>query len=322
MSHNSANAPTTGEMAGTPDLPFKLTGTQAKTKHCIELNVERMAREAGVGFIGFLTLTVGDLDPFGNFHQVHELDEANRRVNNLARRLLPSIFKRWVIVTERHKNGAVHFHLCVEMPFECREGYDWEAVRGDKKAGVRPDYSSANPALRCLWAYLRAELPKFGFGRHQLEPAKGAESMARYVAKYVEKNLFCRLDCDKGKKMVRYGGWQGKHCRPCDIAWATPRAAAWRENLQNLAARADIFCLPDVPKFFGPKWAWRFTKIMGAPEHQQSSWLEMAMGAFVREQQAERYTYDAFVIEQFHARRERDAFTFDGEMIEAWKEVA
>jgi len=246
MSHNSA------QRAG-DDLPFRLTGSQAKTKRAIEINVERMAREAGVERVGFLTLTVGDLDG-ESFVQVFDAAEANRRINALARRFLPSLFRRWVIVTERHKSGAVHFHLAVETRVDIRGAYDWEAVR----AG---DYASAPAQLRALWAVLRSELPSFGFGRAQLEPAKGSESLARYVAKYVEKNLFNRIAEDRGKKLVRYGGWNKTHCRSNDISWATPRAAAWRAKAAKLASfiGADRQTIAEA---VGPKWSFRLTERM------------------------------------------------------------
>lgn len=240
------------ELVGTKG--FKLTGTQAKTKRCIEINVEKMAREVGVGRVGFLTLTVGDwCDEAQKFVQVWSIEEANKRIHTIARRFLPSLFRRWVIVTERHVSGAVHFHLCVELPFECREGYDWTAVRSG-------DYSSANPALRALWAKLREELPKFGFGRAQLEPAKGMESMARYVAKYVEKNLFNRPKSDKGKRLVRYGGWKKGHTRPCDICWSTPAACRWRITAQAFAMEARGFTRREqVAESLGPRWAHRLS---------------------------------------------------------------
>lgn len=253
MNHNSAQRPANGEAVGVQDLPFRLTGSQAKTKRAIEINVERMAREAGIDRIGFLTLTVGDWAD-GEFVQVFDSAEANRRINALARRFLPSIFPRWVIVTERHKSGAIHFHLAVEVRVDIREGYDWDAVRGG-------DYSSALPALRALWAVLRSELPAFGFGRAQLEPAKGSDSLARYVAKYVEKNLFNRLAEDHGKKLVRYGGWNKTHCRSNDISWATPRAAAWRAKAAKLAGfiGADRSTIAEA---IGPRWSFRLTERM------------------------------------------------------------
>lgn len=274
MSHNSAPA------VVKPDLPFRLTGSQAKTKRCIEMNVETMAREAGVDHIGFATFTVGDYrrcKAVGcdgckkrvHFVQVFDSKEANRRVNNLARRFLPSIFRRWVIITERHKSGAVHFHLAVELPFEAREGYDWEAVR-------KGDYASANPALRALWALLRQRLPKFGFGRSQVEPAKGAESLARYVAKYVEKNLFNRLESDRKKKLVRYGGWKGKHVRPNDWGWCTPGATKWRTKAQTTAWIAKRYTEPEqVAGDLGRHWAFRLTDLSAHvldPEFLRDLW--------------------------------------------------
>lgn len=238
-----------------PDLPFQLSGSQRKTARAIEINVDRMISEAGIEMVGFLTLTVGE-SRGENFVQVRDAAEASKRIHTLARRFLPSLFERWVIVTERHKSGAIHFHLIVQTRGAIREQFDWAAVR----AG---DYSSACPALRRIWALLRAELPSFGFGRAQLEPLKNGEAASRYVAKYVEKNLFNRLAEDHRKKLVRYGGWEGKHCRSNDIAWVGARAAAWRHNARTCASLVGAQH-STVARFFGPRWAYRLSRAMNA----------------------------------------------------------
>lgn len=253
MSHNSAESEFA---AANPDLPWKLTGSQMKTKRAIEINVDRMVSEAGIDRVGFLTLTVGDQGGDG-FEQVWDSAEGSRRINNLARRFLPSIFERWIIVTERTKTKAIHFHLIVQTREAIREGFNWVNVR-------RGDYSSACPALRRIWAVLRAELPKHGFGRAQVEPLINAEAASRYVAKYVEKNLFNRMDADKGKKLVRYGGWNGSHCRSNDIGWATPKACEWRRKCARIAAIAKIETPAEARLALGGSWAWRMTKIMAA----------------------------------------------------------
>lgn len=237
------------------DLPFQLSGSQRKTARAIEVNVDRMIAEASIEKVGFLTLTVGEFEG-ENFVQVRDAKEASRRINNLARRFLPSVFERWVIVTERHKSGAIHFHLIVETRQEIRASYDWASVR----SGC---FVSACQELRRIWALLRAELPGFGFGRAQLEPLKNGEAASRYVAKYVEKNLFNRLAEDHRKKLVRYGGWNGKHCRSNDIGWVGPRAAAWRHNARTCASLVGAQH-STVARFFGPRWAYRLSRAMNA----------------------------------------------------------
>ena len=75
--------------------------------------------------MGFLTLTVGDLKTCkgqAHFVQVVEPMEASRRINGLLTGLLRDLFPRPVVVTERRKSGAIHFHLIVE----CRENIGTE----------------------------------------------------------------------------------------------------------------------------------------------------------------------------------------------------
>lgn len=250
LGHNCAQA----QCEATPNLPFRLTGSQAKTARALEVNVDRLISEAGIERVGFLTLTVGNYEG-AKFVQVHDAAEASRRIHNLARRFLPSISTRWAIVTERHKSGAIHFHLIAQMKEDIRAGYEWDACR----AG---DYRSACHALRRIWAVLRSELPNHGFGRAQLEPLKNGEAASRYVAKYVEKNLFNRLKSDIRKKLVRYGGWEGTHCRSNDLCWSTPKACEWRRKVRAIAATAKVWTPQAMAAMIGPRWAWRVSGTM------------------------------------------------------------
>src|SRR4051812_32062127 len=106
-----------------------LTGSQAKTAYALRINCERMIAECAGGLesIGFGTLTVGDQGPEG-FKQVKDSAEASRRINNLNRRLLADLFTRWIVVTERHKSGAIHFHVlgCLRGNPDIRTGLDFK----------------------------------------------------------------------------------------------------------------------------------------------------------------------------------------------------
>ena len=186
---------------------FTLNGSQRKTAYALEKNVARMFEEAGVERIGFLTLTVGNWKTCADagccgchegrlhFVQVFDPKEASRRINSLITGLLHELFSRAVIVTERHKSGAIHFHLIVECREDIRTGFDFvafKAKRGYKK--------SASPALRRLWQLLLERLPGYGFGRAELSPIyKTGEAVSRYVAKYVEKNVLARRPEDEKK---------------------------------------------------------------------------------------------------------------------------
>jgi hypothetical protein len=115
-----------------------------------------------------------------------------------------------------------------------------------------------------LWSVLRAELPRYGFGRAEALPIrKTGEAVACYVAKYVEKNLFNRTEEDKRKKLVRYSGFQ-RHLKPNDFGWASARACAWRRNAEALASLAGVETRDEAAQCFGPRWAFGLSRIMNA----------------------------------------------------------
>lgn len=269
MSHNSNGEAVRVDQ---PDLPFRLTGSQQKTAYALERNVARMIEEAGIERVGFLTLTVGDDEP-GGFRQVWDAVEASRRINSLGK-LLRELFPRMVVVTERHKSGAIHFHLIVETMGDIRTGFDFEAFLRARKArkdggcdaeAEKRYVDSAPPALRALWGMLRERLPGFGFGRAELTPIyKTGEAISRYVSKYVEKNLFNRLVEDRRKKLVRYWGWNKSQMKPNEFSWATPRAAAWRRNAEKLSGLVGVRHRGEVADAFGPRWAYRLSRVMNA----------------------------------------------------------
>lgn len=264
------------EENGQRPLPFKLSGSQAKTAYALRSNVTRMIEEDGLDCVGFMTLTVGEFEPLAGsdpsndikgrgsissgFKQVWDGAEASRRINNLNRHVLPAIFERAIIVTERHASGAIHFHLVGTLlgrP-DIRTGFDFSAVG-------RGDYSSACPALRRIWALLREALPKYGFGRAELTPIrKQAEDIAKYVSKYIAKNLFARLEGDRRKKLVRYLGWNKSQMKPNEFSWCGARAAAWRRNAAALAGLAGVRNRSEVAEAFGPRWAYRLSRVMNA----------------------------------------------------------
>jgi len=252
LSHNSNEQ---------PDLPFRLTGSQRKTAYALEQNVRRLVEEEGLENVGFLTITVGDETPEG-FRQVWDADEASRRMNSLATGLLRDLFGRCVVVTERHKSGAIHFHLIVDCKGDIRTGFDFQAFF-DGKAYAH----TATEHLARLWAILRERLAGYGFGRSELTPIyKSGEAVACYVAKYVEKNLFARVKADKGKKLVRYVGWKRSQMTANGFCWATPGAIEWRRNAAMIAGLHGVTRKEDVAKCWGSRWAHKFSGLMADVE--------------------------------------------------------
>lgn len=160
-------------------------------------------------------------------------------------------------MTERHKSGAVHFHvlgILTGTP-DIRTGLDFEKI-------AKKDYRSAPEALRDIWAYLRDTLPAYGFGRAELLPVKKTgEAVAAYVSKYIEKNVWNRLPEDAHKKLVRYIGWNGQQLRPNDFSWGSPRATAWRSKTAECAGLIGIESPEMAAAALGPRWAFHMSRI-------------------------------------------------------------
>lgn len=259
-----------------------LTGSQRKTAFALRQNCERMIAghnrrrlvevpdgkggtqkawltdaPENLACTGFLTLTVGDVVD-GKFQQVFDAKEASRRINNLNRRILKDLFERCIVVTERHKNGAIHFHVLgiLRGKPDIRTGFNFEAVK-------QRNYSSASEKLRELWAMLREKLPEYGFGRAELTPVRlTSEAVACYISKYIEKNVCNRLPEDKRKKLVRYVGWEKEQLKPNEFSWATPRAIAWRGKAREIASLVHITDKAEWGELMGPRWAFFVTRLM------------------------------------------------------------
>ena len=128
----------------------ELSTANKKTAYALELNCFSFIKQVGFNNVGFLTLTFAD--------DIQDREEAQRRFNSLRTNFLSKIFKGYIRVMERCKSGRIHYHLLVDCGGDVRRGIDFQAL-------MRGDYRSACPFLRDLWATLRSELPKYGFGR-------------------------------------------------------------------------------------------------------------------------------------------------------------
>jgi hypothetical protein len=221
-----------------------LTGGHKRSAFVLAFEIMALAKEYGIERLGFLTLTFADL--------VLDLKEANRRFNSLNTHVLKARYRRAVVVPERQKSRRVHFHLLVVLDADIRSGADFGAFE-------REVYRSANPALRSEWAFWRVTSPRYGFGRHELLPVKScAEGIARYVGKYISKNVRERLDADKGARLVRYLGFaQGGRKASSRFGWNTDNAWLWRTKLAAYASRNGAKDTEDLAKLFGPRWAYR-----------------------------------------------------------------
>lgn len=304
---------------GQMPLHFPLTGSQKKTAWALRENCERMIagkakrrlveteffagtekkkkkvwvydNPENLNCTAFLTLTVGEKDEGGRFRQVWDAKEASRRINNLNRRVLKDLFELAIVVTERHKSGAIHFHIVgiLRGRPDIRTGFNFEAVR-------RGNYSSVSDTLRGLWEHLREVLPNYGFGRSELTPIeKTSEAIAAYVAKYIQKNVENRLKEDKRKKLVRYiGDWtvakkigetivadgDGEiyKARASDFGWATPHAVAWRWKTREVAKLIDVTTPEEAKIALGPRWAYTISLMWQRktldPKEKPKNWVE------------------------------------------------
>lgn len=242
-----------------PDLPFRLSGSQKKTAFALRQNCERLCKEAGIERVGFLTLTVGETNKeTERFEQVFDAETASKRIHNLNRRVLSGLFSRAVVVTQRHKSGAIHFHVlgALRADVDIRTGFDFKAVN-------RGDYASVSPALLGIWKYLRETLPSYGFGRAELKPVeKCAEAISSYVARYIEKHLFDRRAEDYRKKLVRYIGWNKSQLKPNAFGWNTEGSAKWRTNARTLARLVTLEEPEQCRVIFGARWAYALSQVM------------------------------------------------------------
>jgi hypothetical protein len=238
-----------------------LNGSQAKTAFALRLNASEMVQKAGLRRCGFLTLTVGDYLCHAHgrqvpsvrdvcpvcggkmrFTQVFDSKEGSRRIDNLRRRFLSSVFRQLILVSERHASGALHYHALVVLSADedIRSGFDHGGI------GRGRNYRSASPFLRGVWREMRRVLPGYGFGRSELTPIKKeGGAVASYISKYLEKNIGSRLPADKGCRLVRYHGF-GHHLRANDFEWDSDAARDWRSRVKAVLGRFGLPC-GDVP---------------------------------------------------------------------------
>lgn len=205
----------------------------------------------------FFTLTVGGYED-GKWVGVSDIGEANRRFNNLNRRLSEFLpFVRAIKVPERHKNGDIHFHLYIELCEDLAPNWDHESyVRARKSFGNmrRARFGAlgrANPKLSKVWKILRKRLHGLGFGRHELVPVAKPEAAGNYLGKYLAKS--------KGAGSTRYiGDWRSQEMRvriggmtPRDWSWNTLGGAIHRKLVGGLCRSLGISSECDFIEMLG-----------------------------------------------------------------------
>ncbi len=269
-SNISTENPQTPEMSVTLDgLTSLLSPYHKRSAHTLRMNAERLLKLApSISYLGFLTLTFKD-----NVKCPKEAYDRFRSFNSHFLSPSPD-FSHWLSVRERQRRGAWHYHLLVLLPHDIKSGFDWQiydialrlrrpdyAYRSPENAPFRKFMSqatsTASPVLKRLWRELREACEKYGFGRSEMLPIKSdVEIMAKYVGKYISKELGSRNNDDKGVRLVNSSrGWPKNSV---NFQWHTDGAQEWRKKISLFAKINGCEDLYDLTQKLGPRWAWNY----------------------------------------------------------------
>lgn len=241
-----------------------------KSTTALEINVKAFIEAFGLNKVGFLTLTFAD--------DVTDPKEAQRRFHSLRTNFLKRHFPEYVCVYERTKKGRIHFHLIVNTRVDIRRGLNFREIAAGR-------YSSANSALRQLWALLRENVHKYGFGRTELLPVKtNSKGLARYVSKYISKHINSRLPEDKGYRLVRTSMDKKSMWKIANsnFAFVSNGSKDWRRKLKKWVEQVEDYlnrlaewkhrkALPSINQdnyntvlasVLSPKWAFKNREII------------------------------------------------------------
>lgn len=219
-------------------------------------NTERFINYIGINRVGFLTLTFVD--------NVTDYKEASKRFGSLRAHFF-HFFGHWILVKEKQKRGAWHYHLLIDTLQDIRTGFNWElyieSITLRKKGKPyrhieRAAFRSASPALKSIWKELRENLYLYNFGRSELLPIRtNAEGTAKYIGKYVSKHVSKRIDSDKGARL--FSASQGQLLSNTKFSWNTEGGKEWRRKLKMFCE--EVLQVPDTDHLkerFGKRWAY------------------------------------------------------------------
>jgi hypothetical protein len=280
-----------------------LPGPRKKQADALTENIKWMAATFGKEHIGFLTLTLGDVDAGGRFRNLRDRKKAQKRFHSLLTNVIAKRHQCGMTITERHDNQGIHFHLAVVCREDIRGEIDFDACFPHKdyrgKPMYKPDYSTANDAIKREWAFWRRTAKLYGFGRHQLQPMReNGEALGRYLGGYLSKDWKNRLPEDKGARCVRYFGHWSKTPRTkgerrkvppfnSRFGWMTPRARAWREMVKQvvivLKYKGAKITEQNIKGILGTKWAWKMGKLFESVRFEAGEWLDSAVQSVIEE---------------------------------------
>ena len=247
-------------------------------------NVDRFIADCGPDNVGFLTLTFPD--------NVTDHKEAQSRFNSMASNYLRSRFGGYILVKERQKRGAWHYHLLIDTRQPIRTQGRW----------IGKKFRANHPQLTALWAELRQKMAVYGFGRHELLPIRTtAAQMARYMGKYLSKTLSRPRDPrDQGAriKLVVYAQ-SVRRAIAGRFGWAGPRSAELRHEVQLVAQLYfDSKNEEQISDMLGHRWAFFLYPL-----------------AFLRSQTRKMLAFNAAVAGSVHGSTYADYDIIDGQLV-------
>lgn len=250
---------------------MRLQPQARKTARLLKDTITDAVRRFGIEHLVFLTLTFDPKRAAREGWNPRSPADCQKKFKEFIKSFVWEHYgSRYIRIMERQKNGMLHYHVLIVVPFDARTGTDFEklaeaekVIRSGKiKSGEELFAAALNPSMRAFWATLgRWGAPgvatKAGFGIVRPEPIKSTgEAISKYVGKYVAKHIESRIAADKGVRLVEYG--QPMRIGNTKFAWVSENARQWRTKLPIWAASKGVTDFEELSKRFGPRWAWHF----------------------------------------------------------------
>jgi hypothetical protein len=228
----------------------------SKSQYALKANIQKMIDDYGLNRIGFLTLTF-PLGPDGS--PVDTVQEANRRLNSLMSNYLSAKLTAYILIRERQRSGAWHFHLLAVLPYDIRTGGQFV-----KKAKGGYSFKTTNVKLINFWRELREALPRYGFGRHELLPVrKDSQAVSTYLSKYLGKHHEARnaakaegVTRDKHVRLVSYSRSFVRAVSTC-FSWHNSFCTKLRKKVAAIALHKGITTPEQFYESEGPSWGFK-----------------------------------------------------------------
>ncbi len=270
------------------------TSYQKKAAYALHLNLADFIDTAGIDHVLEWTLTFEK--------KVYDYVEAQRAFHSLSRRILPKYFPgTWWRVIERHADGAWHFHLLVQVPFDVRTGFRFDSFEAAKRRAkthgqdgvyrmLMREAAPLDHPIRALWKAIGLDLwgkparsknrhagctglgkraaprrlRRYKFGRFQLCPIRTCgKAMGRYLSGYLAKGYAGRKPGEKRYRM--YGCSRAaskKRMAGAQFCWVGGNARVWRKKVALVAQRFGCRDMDSLNRRFGRRWAYKLREFI------------------------------------------------------------